>query len=55
MTLEEAQNDPAYDYDPDIAAPRGGTLVELGLQAKQVPWPENAPSIPRERVATICQ
>src|SRR5688572_4583866 len=55
VTLEEAQKDPAYDYDPDIAAPRGGTLVELGSQARQVPWPENAPSVPRERVSTICQ
>ena len=55
VTLEEAQTDVAYDYDPDIATPGGGTLVELGSQAKQVPWPENAPSIPRERIATICQ
>ena len=55
VTLEEAQKDAAYDYDPDIATPRGGTLVELGTQAKQVPWPENAPSIPRDRIATICQ
>jgi peptidoglycan/xylan/chitin deacetylase (PgdA/CDA1 family) len=55
VTLEEAQKDPAYEYDPDIADPRGGTLVELGMTAKQIPWPANAPTKPRERLATICQ
>jgi peptidoglycan/xylan/chitin deacetylase (PgdA/CDA1 family) len=55
VTLEEAQSDPAYDYDPDVASPRGGTLVELGMQAKKVPWPAGAPQLPRERLTTICQ
>ena len=54
VTLEEAQKDPAYDYDPDFADPRGGTLVELGMQAKKIPWPANAPQLPRERLNTIC-
>ena len=54
VTLEEAQKDPAYDYDPDFAHPRGGTLVELGMQAKKIPWPANAPQLPRERLTTIC-
>ena len=55
VTLEEAQSDPAYDYDPDIASARGGTLVEQGMQAKKLPWPANSPQIPRERLTTICQ
>ena len=55
VTLEEAQKDPAYDYDPDFAHARGGTLVELGMLAKQIPWPANAPKLPRERLTTICQ
>jgi peptidoglycan-N-acetylglucosamine deacetylase len=55
VTLEEAQKDPAYDYDPDFAEVRGGTLVELGMQAKKIPWPDNAPKLPRERLTTICQ
>lgn len=55
VTLEEAQKDPAYDYDPDVAHPRGGTLVELAMQAKNVPWPANAPQKPRERLTTICK
>jgi peptidoglycan-N-acetylglucosamine deacetylase len=55
VTLEEAQKDPAYDYDPDIAEPRGGTLTELGMQAKGISWAPDAPTKPRERLATICQ
>ena len=54
VTLEEAQKDPAYDYDPDVAAPRGGTLVELAMEAKKTPWPPNQPSKPRERLVSIC-
>jgi peptidoglycan/xylan/chitin deacetylase (PgdA/CDA1 family) len=54
ITLEEAQGDAAYDYDPDIAEAHGGTLVELGMQAKNIPWPVNAPQLPRERLTSIC-
>jgi peptidoglycan/xylan/chitin deacetylase (PgdA/CDA1 family) len=54
VTLEEAQKDPAYDYDPDVAA-RGGTLIELGMQAKAIPWPAITPQLPAERLTTICQ
>jgi peptidoglycan-N-acetylglucosamine deacetylase len=54
VTLEEAQKDPAYDYDPDVADARGGTLTELGMKAKNIPWPANAPQLPRERLTTIC-
>jgi peptidoglycan/xylan/chitin deacetylase (PgdA/CDA1 family) len=54
VTLEEAQKDAAYDYDPDYAHPRGGTLVELAMLAKQIPWPANAPKLPSERLTTIC-
>jgi hypothetical protein len=55
VTLEEAQSDAAYDYDPDVASPRGGTLVELGMQAKQIAWPAGAPKIAREKLVSICQ
>ena len=54
VTLEEAQKDPAYEYDPDFADPRGGTLVELAMLAKGIPWPANAPKKPRERLAALC-
>ena len=55
VTLEEAQQDPAYGYDPDFAHPRGGTLVELGMLAKNIPWPADAPRLPRDRLVQICQ
>ena len=55
VTLEEAQKDPVYDYDPDIARPNGGTLTDFAMQAKNVPWPANAPVKPRERLGSICQ
>ena len=54
VTLEEAQKDAAYDFDPDFADPRGGTLVELAMQAKKIPWRANGPQLPRERLTTIC-
>jgi peptidoglycan-N-acetylglucosamine deacetylase len=54
VTLEEAQKDSAYDYDPDVAD-RGGTLTELGLKAKGIPWPAAGPVLPVERLTTVCQ
>ncbi len=54
VTLEEAQSDAAYDYDPDFAEARGGTLIELAMQAKKIPWPDNAPRTPRDRLTTVC-
>ena len=55
VTLEEAQKDAAYDYDPDFAHPRGGTLTELGMLAKGIPWATGGPQLPRERLTSICQ
>jgi peptidoglycan/xylan/chitin deacetylase (PgdA/CDA1 family) len=55
VTLEEAQKDPAYDHDPDFAHPRGGTLVELAMLAKQIPGPADAPTLPRQRLVDICK
>jgi peptidoglycan/xylan/chitin deacetylase (PgdA/CDA1 family) len=54
VTLEEAQKDPVYDYDPDVAD-RGGTLTDLTMRAKQIPWPENSPQLPSQRLTSICQ
>jgi len=56
VTLEEAQQDKAYDFDPDFAHPRGGTLVELAMLAKQdSPWSADAPKLPRQRLDDICK
>jgi len=55
VTLERAQADPAYESDPDFAEPRGGTLTELMMQAKNIPWPSGIAGKPREKLRTICQ
>jgi peptidoglycan-N-acetylglucosamine deacetylase len=55
VTLEEAQSDPIYESDPDIGEPHGGTLTELMMTAKQIPWPQGLADKPREKLRTICQ
>ena len=55
VTLEEAQSDTAYQSDPDIGAPNGGTLTELMMQAKGIPWPKAMGDKPREKLTSICQ
>ena len=55
VTLEEAQSDPVYQSDPDVGAPNGGTLTELMMQAKGIPWPKDLADKPREKLRTICQ
>jgi peptidoglycan/xylan/chitin deacetylase (PgdA/CDA1 family) len=55
VTLEEAQSDPVYESDPDVAEAHGGTLTELTMQKNGIAWPANAPKLPRERLTTICQ
>lgn len=55
VTLEKAQEDPAYDYDPEIGSPRGGTLTELGMEAKKIAWPKAGPTFDRAKLLSICQ
>jgi peptidoglycan/xylan/chitin deacetylase (PgdA/CDA1 family) len=55
VTLEEAQTDPVYQIDPDFPEVRGGTHTELLMQAKNIPWPPDAPKKPRERLVSICK
>ena len=54
VTLEEAQRDPVYNIDPDVAAPYGGTLTQLVMKAKGMKYPSITPK-PREKLAKICQ
>jgi peptidoglycan/xylan/chitin deacetylase (PgdA/CDA1 family) len=54
VTLEEAHSDPIYQSDPDVAAPRGGTLTELMMQAKGISWPPGLGDKPREKLRSIC-
>ena len=54
VTLEEAQSDPVYEMDPDVADKNGGTLTELMMLAKKIPWPKVAAK-PREQLEAICK
>jgi peptidoglycan/xylan/chitin deacetylase (PgdA/CDA1 family) len=54
VTLEEAQSDPVYAEDPDIAMPGGGTLVEHAVAKRGLKWPAITPK-PLDRVMAICQ
>ncbi len=42
ISLPSAISDPAYRDDPDIGAPGGGTLLDLMMQKKKLPAPENS-------------
>ena len=39
VTLQEAESDPAYEGDPDVASKYGGTLLELWIEAKRIKFP----------------
>jgi hypothetical protein len=54
VTLEEAQSDPAYDSDPDVALHDAGTLLDQWMQVKQIKYPEHAEK-PYKEVAAVCQ
>ena len=54
VTLEEAEQDPAYQSDPDAGNVNGGTLLEQWLDAKKMKYPP-APGKPYKELAQICQ
>jgi peptidoglycan/xylan/chitin deacetylase (PgdA/CDA1 family) len=54
VTLEEAQSDPAYSTDPDVASKYGGTLLEQWMEARQIKFPP-AKEKPYQRMKEICQ
>jgi peptidoglycan-N-acetylglucosamine deacetylase len=39
VTLQEAEGDPAYQGDPDVASKYGGTILELWIEAKKIKFP----------------
>jgi peptidoglycan/xylan/chitin deacetylase (PgdA/CDA1 family) len=39
VSMEEAESDPVYEGDPDVASKYGGTLLELWMEAKKVKFP----------------
>ena len=54
VTLEEAQSDPAYSGDPDVASRYGGSLLEQWIEAKQIKFPP-VKEKPYQRMKEICQ
>ncbi len=54
VTLEEAESDPAYAADPDVASQNGGSLLDLWMEAKKIPYPPVAPK-PYKQVQEICK
>src|SRR5437588_2795944 len=54
VTLKEAQNDPAYDADPDAGSKYGGTLLEEWMDARKIKYPAVMPK-PYKEVREICQ
>jgi peptidoglycan/xylan/chitin deacetylase (PgdA/CDA1 family) len=53
ITLEQAEKDPAYSFDPDIGYPGGGTLEELTAKVKGVNFPDNTK--PYKELEKICR
>ena len=53
VTLSEAEKDPAYKSDPDVALNDGGTLLDQMMEAKHMPFPTNTK--PYERLKAVCK
>lgn len=54
VTLEEAENDPAYAGDPAEGSLNGGTLLDEWMNEKKLKYPEMAPR-PYKEVQEICK
>jgi peptidoglycan-N-acetylglucosamine deacetylase len=54
VTLEEAQKDPVYDLDPDVANQWGGTHTDLIMESRKLPYPKIADK-PRKELEAICR
>jgi len=53
ISLPNAMSDPAYQDDPDIGEPSGGTLLELMMQKKKLKFPAN--SKPYKELEAMCR
>jgi len=54
VPLEEAENDAAYDSDPDVGLHDAGTLLDQMMQVKGIKYPEHAEK-PYKEVEGVCQ
>jgi peptidoglycan/xylan/chitin deacetylase (PgdA/CDA1 family) len=53
VTLQQAEQDPAYRFDPNIGYPGGGTLQELVAKVKGVNFPDNTK--PYKQLDKMCR
>jgi len=53
VTLPEAEKDPAYNIDPDMALKDGGTLLDQMMEAKHLTFPPNQK--PYDQLNAICK
>ena len=53
VTLPEAEKDPAYKIDPDMALKDGGTLLDQMMEAKHIKFPQN--DKPYEQLNAVCR
>jgi len=54
VTLEQAESDPVYEGDPDVGSKYGGTLLELWMEAKKLPFPA-VMAKPYKELAEMCK
>ncbi len=53
VTLEQAEADPAYRFDPNIGYPGGGTLMELTAKVRGVNFPDD--KYPEKQLDAMCR
>jgi peptidoglycan-N-acetylglucosamine deacetylase len=53
VRLPDAMSDPAYQDDPDIGEPTGGTFLELMMQKKKIKFPPNTK--PYKELEAMCR
>ena len=53
VSLPDAMSDPAYQDDPDIGEPSGGTILELMMQKKKIKFPPNTK--PYKELEAMCR
>jgi hypothetical protein len=53
ITLEEAEKDPAYEIDPDIARKEGTILQQQIFDARHIPIPPHADK-PMKQLQELC-
>ncbi|HEY4818346.1 MAG TPA: polysaccharide deacetylase family protein [Candidatus Acidoferrum sp.] len=54
VTLPEAEKDPAYKSDPDVALKEGGTLLDQMMEAKHLTFPSHTEK-PYEQLNALCR